>query len=83
VVELKVSDRLTPFGSGFWRAVAVGAATIALLWLAGEMLAPFGARARALGLFTLFWPLLWAGLRIGLEPPDKAALGKLGRKLRL
>lgn len=83
VIELKVSDGLSPFGSGFWRAVGLGAAIIGALWLAGETLAPFGARVRAIGLFALFWPLLWAGLKFGLENDDKAALGKLGRRLRL
>lgn len=83
VVELKFSDKLTPFGAGFWRAVAIGAASIGLLWLAGEAFAPFGARVRALGLFVLFWPLLWAGLKLGLDAADKAALGKFGHKLRL
>ena len=83
VVELKLSDKLTPFGAGFWRAVAIGAASVGLLWMAGEALAPFGARVRALGLFVLFWPLLWAGLKFGLDAPDKAALGKFGQRLRL
>lgn len=83
VVELKLSDHLTPFGAGFWQAVALGLASISLLWLAGEALAPYGARVRSLGLFVLFWPLLWLGLKLGLEVQDKAALGKFGRKLRL
>ncbi len=83
VVELKVSDGLSPFGSGFWRAVGLGAATIGLLWLAGIALAPLGAPIRAVGLFALFWPLLWAGLKLGLEQDDKAALGKMGRRLKL
>ena len=83
VIELKISDRLTLFGNGFWRALVIGAASIALLWLTGEMLVPLGARIRAIGLFALFWPLLWLALKLGLEPQDKAALGKLGRTLRL
>lgn len=83
VVELRISDQLTPFGVGFLRAAIAGIASIAVLWLAGEALAPFGARIRAIGLFILFWPLLWLGLRYGLDATDKTALGKLGRKLRL
>ncbi len=83
VVELKVSDRLTPFGTGFWRAAAVGVATVGLLWTAGEFMSPFGARVRALVLFALFWPILWLGLKLGLDAQDKAALGKFGRTLRL
>jgi O-antigen/teichoic acid export membrane protein len=83
VIELQISDRLSPFGAGFWRALATGVATVALLWLAGEMLAAFGARVRAIGLFALFWPLLWAGLKLGLNRLDKAALGTFGQRLRL
>ena len=83
VIELKVSDGISPFGLGFWRAVGVGSAIVIALWLAGEALAPLGAPVRAIGLLALFWPMLWAGLKFGLEQDDKAALGKLGRKLRL
>ena len=83
VFELKVSDRLTPFGTGFWRAAAVGVATVGLLWTAGEFMSPSGARVRALVLFALFWPILWLGLKLGLDAQDKAALGKFGRTLRL
>lgn len=83
VIELGISDRLSPFGAGFWRAILLGLGTIALLWLAGEALAPLGARTRALGLVVLFWPLLWLGLKWGLEAEDKMALGKFGRKLWL
>ncbi|MEP7350918.1 MAG: polysaccharide biosynthesis protein [Sphingorhabdus sp.] len=83
VVELKISDDLTPFGTGFWRAVASGMMSIAVLWFLGEALAPFGARIRAISLFVAFWPLLWLGLRFGLGNDDKAALGKFGRKLGL
>jgi O-antigen/teichoic acid export membrane protein len=83
VAELHISDGLTPFGTGFWRAVAAGALIIGVLWLTGKALAPFGAPIRATGLFLLFWPSLWLGLRYGLDTPDKAALGKLGRRLRL
>ena len=83
VIELKVSDGISPFGLGFWRAVGLGAAILIMLWLAGEALAPFGETLRAIGLFALFWPMLWAGLKFGLERDDKEALGKLGRRLRL
>jgi O-antigen/teichoic acid export membrane protein len=83
VAELRISDGLTPFGVGFWRAVVAGALIIGALWLTGETLAPLGAPVRATGLFLLFWPLLWLGLRYGLDAADKAALGKLGRRLYL
>jgi O-antigen/teichoic acid export membrane protein len=83
VVELKMSDGLSPFGRGFWRAAIAGTAIIALLWLGGEGLAGFGARTRAISLFIMFWPLLWLGLKWGLGNDDKAALGKFGRRLWL
>lgn len=83
VVELRISDGLTPFGAGFWRAVASGTLIIAALWLAGEAFGQLGMTLRAIGLLFLFWPLLWLGLRFGLDANDKAALGKFGRRLRL
>ena len=83
VAELRISDGLTPFGVGFWRAVVVGSLIIGVLWLAGEALASLGAPIRALGLLGLFWPLLWLGLRYGLDSTDTAALGKFGQRLRL
>ena len=83
VMELRISDKLSPFGAGFWRAAATSIGVFAALWLLGEALAPFGAPVRAIGLLLLFWPLLWLGLRYGLADEDKAALGKFGRRLRL
>jgi O-antigen/teichoic acid export membrane protein len=83
VAELVVSDRLSPFTSGFWRAAIAAAVCIAALWGAGELLAPFGQRIRALSLLVLFWPMLWLTLRFGLEAADKAALGKFAVRLRL
>lgn len=83
VIELRISDKLSPFGSGFWRAAAAGVGVFVVLWLAGEGLALFGAPVRAIGLLLLFWPLLWLGLVYGLADEDKAALGKLGNRLRL
>jgi hypothetical protein len=83
VAELAFSDRLFPFTKGFWRAAAAATLCIVALWLAGEALTAFGQPVRALGLFVLFWPLLWLALRFGLEAVDKAALGKAAIKLRL
>ena len=83
VVELMVSDRLSPFGSGFWRAAAAGVSVVGALWLLGEALSAFGAPVRAISLLLLFWPVLWLGLVYGLPKDDKAALGKFGKRLRL
>ncbi len=83
VTELVWSDRLSPFTSGFWRAFLAAAVCVAALWGLGLALSPMGQPVRAVGLLVLFWPLLWLGLKYGLEPEDKAALGKAAVKLRL
>ena len=83
VAELAVSDRLSPFTSGFWKSALAAGLLVAALWIAGDVLNAFGKPVRAVALLILFWPLLWVALRFGLEPSDKAALGKLAVKLRL
>ncbi len=83
VAELAWSDRLSPFTSGFWKAALTASVCIAALWSIGMMLTPYGQPIRAFGLLLLFWPLLWLGLKFGLELEDKAALGKAAVKLRL
>jgi O-antigen/teichoic acid export membrane protein len=83
VAELAVSDRISPFTTGFWRAAFASALCIMALWAVGEVLVQLGAAVRAIGLLLLFWPLLWLALKFGLEAEDKAALGKAAAKLRL
>lgn len=83
VAELRFSDGLSPFGRSFWRAGGASLVVLALLWFAGVALDRLGAPVRATGLFILFWPFLWLGLRYGLDEDDKAALGKFGKRLRL
>lgn len=83
VAELHWSDRLSPFGQGFWRALLAATACVSLLWIAGEAVASFGQRVRALALFALFWPCLWLTLKVGLLPDDKSALGRLAIRLKL
>lgn len=83
IFELWWSDRLSPFGFGFWRALLASLAGIALLWVAGEVVAGFGQRIRALTLLALFFPTLWLILKLGLVREDKAGLGKLAARLRL
>ena len=83
VAELAVSDRLSPFTSGFWKSAMAAGLFVTALWLVGNALNAFGQPARAVALLIAFWPLLWLALRFGLEPSDKAALGKLAVKLRL
>ena len=83
VWELGISDRLNPFGAGFWKAAMASGLCIAALWAAGMALMPLGNAMRAAILLLLFWPLLWLALKFGLETDDKAALGKTAAKLRL
>jgi O-antigen/teichoic acid export membrane protein len=83
VAELYVSDKISPFGLGFWRALTAAAMAIAALWALGEMLWTLGQRGRALSLLLLFWPVLWCTLKWGMLSEDKKGLGKLAQKLRL
>ncbi len=83
MVELYVSDRISPFGPGFWRALMAAIIAIAVLWLLGKAMLPFGMPIRAITLFLLFWPCLWLTLKWGMMAEDKAGLGKLATKLRL
>lgn len=83
IAELWWSDRLSPFGAGFWSALFASFAGIALLWAAGEMVSGLGQRIRALTLLILFLPTLWLILKIGLMREDKAGLGRVATRLRL
>ncbi len=83
VAELYSSDRINPFGTGFWRALLAAIAMIATLWFVGEAMAPLGQRIRAITLLFLFWPTLWLALKWGMLTEDKTGLGKLAIKLKL
>ena len=62
---------------------AVLPVAVALILFFVSARGPLAAPIRATGLFLLFWPSLWLGLRYGLDEDDKAALGKFGKRLRL
>lgn len=81
--ELWISDRLAPAEGRF--AVACLAGALAWAVLAGVGLAMDEAHwaARAATQLFLFFPLLWLALRVSLDAEDKAALGTVGRRLRL
>jgi hypothetical protein len=83
VAELAISDRLSPFTSGFWKSALAAGLFVGALWVSGDVLNVFGQPVRAVALLILFWPMLWLALRFGLETSDKTALGKLAVKLRL
>jgi O-antigen/teichoic acid export membrane protein len=82
-LELRIADGLVAFDRPAMATLAVSLAASGLLWVAGLTLAPFGAPVRAVGLLLLFFPALWATLRLGLPLTDRQALGKTARKLRL
>jgi len=83
VAELWVTERLGPFDRYFVRALAIGAGGLVLLWLVGAALVTTPVVVRAAIQFALFFPLVWLGLKLGLDSQDKAALGKAGRMLRI
>ncbi|WP_430387313.1 lipopolysaccharide biosynthesis protein [Blastomonas fulva] len=83
VVELWWSNGLGPFDSHFVRALACGVAGLAALWLIGVAFGGLHMALRAALQFALFFPLVWLGLKLGLDAEDKAALGKAGRTLRI
>lgn len=90
-VELRVTDGLSPFDAklaiglavalvGLAGMAAVGAAIDAAMDAGG---AAGGARPRAAALLLLFPLVTWLSLRFGLARSDRAALGGLGRWMRL
>lgn len=83
VAELWVSDGLGPFDRHFLRALGCGLGGFAALWVIGWLFQGLGMVPRAAIQFACFLPLVWLGLKFGLDAEDKAALGKAGRKLAL
>ena len=82
-VELRIMDGLVAFDRPAIRALMVTLVAALLMWAAGSLLAPLGARPRAFVLLLLFWPAQWAVLRFGLPIADRQALGGMARRLRL
>lgn len=83
VAELWWSAQLGPFDRHFIRALACGGAGLALLWLAAILLADLPVVLRAAMQYALMFPLIWLGLKTGLDADDKVALGRAGRVLRI
>ncbi|WP_167737621.1 lipopolysaccharide biosynthesis protein [Sphingomonas parva] len=79
-LELQLSDRLSPFDRKLFQGLAAALAGDGLMataeyWLDGPV---------RFGLVTCLWAgTSWLALRFGLTRPDRQALGKLSRKLRL
>lgn len=83
VAELGISDRLSPFDRHFGGALLAGCIAFGLLYLLSRWVPDSWKYAEPWMLMAAFLPLLWAGLKIGLDREDKAALGAIGRRLKL
>jgi O-antigen/teichoic acid export membrane protein len=79
-VELRLSDRLSPFDRMLLRNLALALAGVALMAGAEWLL---DGPARFAAVFALWAATSWLTLRYGLTRGDREALGGLSRKLRL
>jgi O-antigen/teichoic acid export membrane protein len=79
-LELRLSDRLSPFDRKLFQGLAIALAGVALMALAESLTR--GPTRFALVL-ALWAATSWLALRFGLNRPDREALGALARKLRL
>jgi O-antigen/teichoic acid export membrane protein len=79
-IELRLSDRLSPFDRKFFQGLA-----IALTGVAGMALVEYAADGPLrFALNLLLWAATsWLALRYGLTREDRKALGSLSRRLRL
>ncbi len=82
-VQLRVAEGLHLIDRAFLRAGGASLAALPLLFALSLLLQPLGRMVHAIGMVLLFWPVLWAVLRLGLAGADRAALGGLATKLRL
>lgn len=83
VVQLINHDRLHPFAPPFARTLFIAAVLSAIGFACGQtaMAAPIAAQL-PLGLVILL-ATLWLSARLALSEPDRMALGRTGRLLRL
>jgi O-antigen/teichoic acid export membrane protein len=79
-IELRISDRLSPFDRKLFQGLAVAAAGFALM-AGAEALT--GGPARFASVLLLWAATSWLALRYGLTREDRLALGGLSRRLRL
>jgi hypothetical protein len=80
VVEIRLSDNLSPFDRKLFAGLATGLAGVALMALAEQLL---GGPARFAAVLALWAATSWAALRLGLTRTDREALGGFARRLRL
>jgi len=79
-VELRISDRLSPFDRKLVQGLALALAGVALMALAEYL---FRGPVRFAAVFALWALTSWLTLRHGLTRDDRLALGGLSRRLRL
>ena len=79
-LELRFSDRLSPFDRKLFQGLAVALAGVALMALAEHLL---GGPARFAAVLALWAATSWLALRYTLTRDDRLALGAFARKLRL
>jgi O-antigen/teichoic acid export membrane protein len=80
VVELQVSDGLSPFDYKLWQGLGLALGGVAAMALPSLVL---GGPARFAATVALWAATSWLTLRYGLTREDRLALGGLSRKLRL
>jgi O-antigen/teichoic acid export membrane protein len=79
-LELRISDRLSPFDRKLFTGLAVALAGVGLMALAALWL---GGPLRFAAVLLLWAAASWCALRFGLVRSDREALGGLSRRLRL
>lgn len=81
--QLAREEGLRAFAPPFPRSFAVAALACGAIFALGLATARAPHWAQGLAVLLLWAASLWGTLRLGLPEGDKAALGKVGRKLRL
>jgi O-antigen/teichoic acid export membrane protein len=79
-IELRISDKLSPFDRKLFQALAIAAAGIAAMALAEYLT---GGPTRFAAVLVLWAATTWLALRYGLTREDRLALGGVARTLRL
>lgn len=79
-LELRISDRLSPFDRTLFVGLAAALTGVALMGVAASLT---GGPARFVSVLALWALTSWCSLRFGLVRGDREALGGLARRLRL
>jgi O-antigen/teichoic acid export membrane protein len=79
-IELRISDRLSPFDRKLFQGLGLAALGFAAMALAEHLLS---GPLRFAAILLLWAATSWIALRYGLTREDRLALGGLSRKLRL